>query len=66
MAPACNFRLGEGCFAKLRFPEDLAAVPAAEQLEVRSSHSVPLSKYLTCQSTYAVRDRTDLPYRRCD
>ena len=29
LQPACAFRVGEGCFEKLKFPDDLAAVPVS-------------------------------------
>ena len=34
-APACSYRIGEGCFQKVSFPEDLATTPPAETITVR-------------------------------
>jgi hypothetical protein len=31
---ACAFRLGEGCFSKLGFPEEIARLPASERLHL--------------------------------
>jgi hypothetical protein len=34
-APACSYRIGEGCFQKVSFPEDLASTPPSETITVR-------------------------------
>ena len=37
---ACAYRVGEGCFANLGYPEDIARTPDAARLTVRLTHEV--------------------------
>jgi len=37
---ACAYRVGQGCFANLGYPEDIARTPAAGRLTVRLTHEV--------------------------